>query len=129
MKHDDENSKLPSTIPAIKRLINIFGDSIHFYPFKIATSHPGGPVSFVLNSVLNQNNINEFKLDTANQSLSNITTRVKNMLNKELRHADSGSHKKLIYELDSQVIPEKFLLTQLEFESFAKSFKEIQAGM
>ena len=129
MKHDHENSKLPSTIPAIKRLLNVFGDSIQFYPFKIATSYPGCPVSFVLSTVLNQNNINEFKLDTANQSLSNLTTRVKNMLNKELRHTDSGPLKKLIYELDSHENPEKFLLTQLEFKSIEKSFQEIQAGM
>ena len=74
MENNDTNSKLPSTIPAITRLLNIFGDSIHFYPFTLATSYPGGPVSFVLRTVLNQNNINEFKLATANQSLSNLTT-------------------------------------------------------
>ena len=60
MENNDTNSKLPSTVPAITRLLNIFGDSIHFYPFQVATSDPGGPVSFVLRTVLNQNNINEF---------------------------------------------------------------------
>ena len=129
MEHNDASSSLPSTVPAITRLLNIFGDSIHFYPFKIATSYPGGPVSFVLGTVLNQNNINEFKLATANQSLSNLTTRVKNMLNKEMRHADSGVLKKLIYELDPRKNPEKFLLTRNEFESVEESFKKIQAGM
>ena len=78
-----------------------------------------------MGTVLKQNNINEFKLATANQFLSNLTTRVENMLNKEMRHADSGALKKLIYELDPRKNPEKFLLTRNEFESVEESFKKI----
>ena len=47
------------------------------------------------------------------------------MLNKEMRHADSGALKKLIYELDPRKNPEKFLLTRNEFESVEESFKKI----
>ena len=102
LQHDTKNTKLPSSVPAIRKLLDIFDKSIHFYPFKTATSDPGGPVSFVLKTILKQSNVNKFELATANQSLSNLTTRVKNMLNNELRHIDSGALKKLIYELDSQ---------------------------
>jgi len=129
LKDDNQTLKLPSTIPGIKNLLEIFENSITFYPFTTATSDPDGPVSFVLKTILKQNNVNEFKLASANQSLSNPTTRLKNMLNKELRHADSGALKKLIYESDSYQNPKKFLLTRQEFESIEESFKEIQAEM
>ena len=78
-----------------------------------------------MGTVLKQNNINEFKLATANQSLSNLTTRVENIPNKEMRHADSGALKKLIHELDPRKNPEKFLLTRNEFESVEESLKKI----
>jgi hypothetical protein len=129
LQHDTKNSKLPSSVPAIRKLLDIFGNSIHFYPFKTATSDPGGPVSFVLKTILKQNNVNKFELATANQSLTNFTTRVKNMLNNELRHIDNGDLKKLIHELDSQKTSEKFLLTRHEFQSIEESFKKIQANM
>ena len=129
LQHDTKNTKLPSSVPAIRKLLDIFDKSIHFYPFKTATSDPGGPVSFVLKTILKQSNVNKFELATANQSLSNLTTRVKNMLNNELRHIDSGALKKLIYELDSQKNSERFLLTRHEFQSIEESFKKIQANM
>ena len=129
LQHDTKNTKLPSSVPAIRKLLDIFDKSIHFYPFKTATSDPGGPVSFVLKTILKQSNVNKFELATANQSLSNLTTRVKNMLNNELRHIDSGALKKLIYELDSQKNSERFLLTRHEFQSIEESFKKIKTNM
>ena len=125
----DTSQKLPTTVPSIKRLQSIFANSIHFYPFNEATKEPGGPVIFVLKNILKQDNLNEFKLANTNQSLSNLATRVQNMLNKDLKRPSNHDLKKLTHNLDCKPDAEKFLLTLQEFQAIEPQFKEIQASM
>ena len=125
----EKSLKLPNTVTSIKRLQSIFAESIHFYPFSTATKDPEGPVAFVLKNILKQDDLKEFEMTNANQSLSNFATRVQNILNKEMRHANNNDLKKLIHRQNDQLNFERFLLTSQEFYAVEAYFKEIQISM
>ncbi|MDC0165735.1 hypothetical protein OAI49_01900 [Synechococcus sp. AH-558-M21] len=125
----EKSQKLPNTVTSIKRLQSIFSQSIHFYPFSRASKDPEGPVAFVLKNILKQDNLEDFEMTNANQSLSNFATRIQNVLNKEIQHTNNNDLKKLIHRQNDQLNFEKFLLTSQEFNAIESYFKEIQASM
>ena len=82
--------KIPSVSKSISTLDRIFGEKMNYIPFKTATNHPGGPVLFLLQQVLQLKQADQYQLINANESKSNVSTRLKNFLNQQHPHADQG---------------------------------------
>ena len=126
---DGSIKTLPNTIKAIRRLNQLFASSIRFYPFHQASIYPGGPVAFVLQRILHQQNLDQYVLATANQSLSNRSTRLQNLLNQNDPPLQRSKLEQLIQTLDRDRKPERFLLTEAEFELIQRKFITIQQDM
>ncbi len=121
--------KIPNSSKSISTLNRIFGEKMNFVPFKTATSHPGGPVLFLLQEVLQLKQADQYQLINANESKSNVSTRLKNFLNQQHPHADQGKLRSLFKTISLQAEEPKFLLTQQEFDWIESDFKQVKRGM
>ena len=121
--------KIPSSCKSISTLNRIFGERMNYIPFKSATSHPGGPVLFLLQEVLQLKQADQYELINANESKSNVSTRLKNFLNQQHPHADQGKLRSLFKTISLQSDQPKFLLTQQEFDRIESDFKKVKREM
>ena len=127
---DSEQSfKIPSSSKSISRLNLIFGEKMNYVPFQTAMSHPGGPVLFLLENVLQLQHNDQYQLINANESKSNVGTRLKNFLNEKHPHADQGYLRSLFKSISLQSDQSKFLLTEKEFALIEVEFKKIKRDM
>jgi len=121
--------KIPSVSKSISTLNRVFGKGMNYVPFKTATIHPGGPVLFLLQQVLQLKQADQYQLINANESKSNVSTRLKNFLNQQHPHADQGQLRSLFKTISLQSEQSKFLLTQQEFDHIESDFKQIKREM
>ena len=119
--------KIPSSLKSINSLNQVFGERMHYIPFKQATSYPGGPVLFLLKEVLQLKQADQYKLINANESKSNASTRLRNFLNLQQPHADQGELKDLFKAISPKSQKQKFLLTEQEFLLIEQEFKQIKS--
>ena len=123
-------SKLPNTLKSIQTLKQIFGATIEFYPFQQALNDPNGPVAFILQDILKLENTSSFAINSANESQSNISTRVTNLLNANVdQPKDDAIPKATTKALEKKYGKEKFLLTEVEYQLIESKFIEIKNGM
>jgi len=121
--------KIPNSSKSISTLNRIFGERMNYVPFKTATSHPGGPVLFLLQEVLQLKQADQYQLINANESKSNVSTRLKNFLNQQHPHADQGKLRSLFKTISLHAEEPKFLLTQQEFDRIESDFKQVKREM
>ena len=121
--------KIPSVSKSISTLDRIFGEKMNYIPFQTATNHPGGPVLFLLQQVLQLKQADQYQLINANESKSNVSTRLKNFLNQQHPHADQGKLRSLFKTISLQSEQPKFLLTQKEFDQIESNFKQVKREM
>ena len=121
--------KIPSVSKSISTLDRIFGEKMNYIPFKTATNHPGGPVLFLLQQVLHLKQADQYQLINANESKSNVSTRLKNFLNQQHPHADQGRLKSLFKMISLQAEQPKFLLTEKEFDQIESNFNQLKREM
>ena len=122
-------SKIPNYSRSINTLQLVFGKKINYIPFKTATSYPGGPVLFLLKEILKIEQYDQYQLINANESKSNVSTRLKNFLNQQHPHADQGKLRSLFKTISLQSEQPKFLLTQKEFDRIESNFKQVKREM
>lgn len=125
----NKSLKIPSSCKSISTLNRIFGERMNYIPFKSATSHPGGPVLFLLQEVLQLRQADQYDLINANESKSNVSTRLKNFLNQQHPHADQGKLRSLFKTISLESEQPKFLLTQQEFDQIEGDFKQVKRDM
>jgi len=121
--------KIPSSSKSIRSLNQVFGDRMHYIPFKRATDHPGGPVLYLLQEVLKLKQAEQYRLINANESKSNASTRLKNFLNQQHPHADKGTLRNLFKTISLKSEQQKFLLTEKEFSLIESEFKRVKREM
>ena len=121
--------KIPSSCKSISTLNRIFGEKMNYIPFKSATRHPGGPVLFLLQEVLQLKQADQYELINANESKSNVSTRLKNFLNQHHPHADQGKLRSLFKTISLQSDQPKFMLTEQEFNRIESDFKKVKREM
>ena len=121
--------KIPSVSKSISTIDRIFGEKMNYVPFKTATNYPGGPVLFLLQQVLQLKQADQYQLINANESKSNVSTRLKNFLNQQHPHADQGQLRSLFKTISLQSEQSKFLLTQQEFDQIESDFKQVKREM
>ena len=121
--------KIPSVSESISKLNRVFGERMNYVPFKTATSHPGGPVLFLLQEILELKRADQYQLINANESKSNVAIRLKNFLNQQHPHADQGKLAKLFKTISLHSEQTKFLLTQQEFDQIERDFKLVKCEM
>jgi len=121
--------KIPSSCKSISTLNRIFGEKMNYIPFKSATGHPGGPVLFLLQEVLQLKQADQYELINANESKSNVSTRLKNFLNQHHPHADQGKLRSLFKTISLQSDQPKFMLTEQEFNRIESDFKQVKREM
>ena len=127
---DSEKSfKIPSSAKSISRLNLVFGETMNYVPFHTATAHPGGPVLYLLENVLQLQRSDQYQLINANESKSNVGTRLKNFLNEKHPHADQGDLRSLFKTISLQSDQSKFLLTEKEFNLIKTEFQKIKRDM
>ena len=113
----------------ISTIDRIFGERMNYVPFKMATNHPGGPVLYLLQEVLDLKRADQYQLINANESKSNVSTRLKNFLNQQHPHADQGQLRSLFKTISLQSEQPKFLLTKQEFDQIESDFKQVKREM
>ena len=121
--------KIPKSTKSIRVLNRVFGKKINYIPFKKATNYPGGPVLFLLQEVLRLQDSDQYQLINANESKSNVSTRLQNFLNQQHTHADQRKLKNLLTTISGQSEQAKFLLTKQEFNGIKDDFKQIKREM
>ena len=102
----------------LKKLREIFGNSISFYDFDDACSHIYGPAAFLIQEFLNQDP-SDFQYHKTNESLSNFFTRIQNEFNKTnpafVRGRRNQQFQKIPIKIDKSFrYTGKFLLTKAE---------------
>lgn len=125
----EESFKIPSSSKSISRLNLVFGETMHYVPFQTATAHPGGPVLYLLQKVLQLQHSDQYQLMNANESKSNVSTRLKNFLNEKHPHGDQGYLRSLFKTISLQSHQSKFLLTEKEFALIEGEFQKIKRDM
>lgn len=108
----------PNRNQAIKNIIDVFGESVQFYPFRKACEYSGGPVRFILKHICGVRNTSSITLGRRNQSRSNLWTRVQNQCNRFhpalINGKPNSEHIKLRKNLFAD-FNQKFNLTESEF--------------
>jgi hypothetical protein len=99
---------------AILNLLTVFGTNIRWLSFEEACLHTGGPATFILEYIgVNTNNIRNTK---GNEGMSNLSTRLQNILNK-LQPRITKDYKLNPYHTKiDPLFHDKFRLTKEELE-------------
>ena len=89
-RHINENNLFFGRAKKIAELIDVFGENVEFFSFKVACRHENGPVGFFL-SEIGITNQNQIKFKSSNISFSNQAIRIINDLNEKnaLQNQDS----------------------------------------
>tara|TARA_B100000674_G_scaffold433681_1_gene392264 strand:- start:1072 stop:2079 length:1008 start_codon:yes stop_codon:yes gene_type:complete len=125
----NKSLKIPSSIKSINTLNRIFGEKMTYIPFQTAVNHSNGPVLFLLQEVLQLKHADQYQLINANESKSNVGTRLKNFLNQQHPHSDQGELRNLFKTISHKTNPSKFLLTQKEFNQIESEFNKVKREM
>ena len=102
---------------------------MNFIPFETAINHPGGPVLYLLQEVLQLKQADQHPLINANESKSNLSTRLNNFLNQQSSEAKQFALNKVLKRISLPDRTDKFLLTEQEFSLVEAEFKQVKREM
>jgi len=125
----DTSFKLPNSSKTINSLKQVFGKKMNFIPFETAINHPGGPVLYLLQEVLQLKQADQHPLINANESKSNLSTRLNNFLNQQSSEAKQFALNKVLKRISLPDRTDKFLLTEQEFSLIEAEFKQVKREM
>lgn len=125
----DTSFKIPNSSKSISSLKRVFGEKMNFVPFTTAINHPGGPVLYLLQEVLQLKHADQHQLINANESKSNLSTRLNNFLNQQNSDSNQVDINKLLKSIPLQDRQDKFLLTEQEFSCIETQFKQVKREM
>ena len=127
------SNKAWNKLKTINRLKTIFGSKIMIKSFEQACSNPYGPVGFIIEELLNQDP-SAFTYMKRNESMSNLSVRIQNELNKVNPQFSNGKKNKDFQKIPIEVdksfnFTGKFLLTEAEFNILKNFIKDQEDGI